>query len=126
MQFNSLYRLIYRKDKLITSQIDGQSAAIYLDSDDLNIIDYVDQYKNQSIKELLSDEWFRLIRPSITSFHLQSRLTQLKDGHIVIDQQSLKNDTKAINFNDVDLDKGQLPEQLTTSKHLAFDRVNNS
>lgn len=125
MQFNTRYKLIYRKDKLIASQIDGQSAAMYLNSDDLLLIDHLESYQHPSFEKLLANDWFKVLVPTISSFQIQSRLKQLNQGRIVIKQPVPDSDITFIDFNDIDIQTYQLPDKATTSKHLAFDRLNN-
>ena len=126
MYFNSCYKLIFRKDKLIASQIDGLSAAMYLHTQDLILIDFVETKQNQSIDNLIKEGSFAALNINLNSFQLQSRLQQLKAGHILLDQDNLNNDKSLSDFNQIEINQQHLPFKCTTSKHLAFDRIDNS
>lgn len=121
MQFNSLYQLIFRQDKLIASQIDGQSAAMYLHSLDLIIFEILEKKSNQSIvSEVLANNWTNQIAPGINDFQIQSRIQQLKSGFVVSDKPIRDGIHRFVALNHVDILDKVLPEQTTTAKNLSF------
>ncbi|KAA3650965.1 MAG: radical SAM protein [Proteobacteria bacterium] len=122
MSFNNRYNLIFRKNKLIASQIDGQSPAMYLHASDLLLFDAVAQNPQQNLADLANNDWLQALIPGINSFQLQSRLQQLKSGHVISDGNNQEKAQKTIAVNNVAVADTALPDKLIVSKHLAFFR----
>lgn len=126
MQFNEQYKLIFRNDKLIASQIDGQSAAMYLDFYDLLLIDVIESDEPHSLEKILDNNWLKILSPSVTLFQLQKKLRHLQNGRIITEQnKGIKKPTHHV-LNSINVQKNKLPEKLTAAKHLAFDRNNQA
>ncbi|MCX7544119.1 B12-binding domain-containing radical SAM protein [Marinicella gelatinilytica] len=124
LQFNNRFQLIFRDNRLIASQIDGQGSAMYLHTLDLIVFELLKEnaFNLNGFQSIAHDKWVQRLAKGINESQIQSRLQQLKSGNILIDQCRTISVDNTMALNQTNISSFNLPAKLTTSKHLSFFR----
>lgn len=120
MQFNNRFQLVFRQNRLIASQIDGQAKPMYLHPLDLILLAHLKQIDSHGTESLLNNDWLQILAKGIKPLQLKSRIEQLKSGQLVINHDKPEFDDDGLSFNQVDGSPVQLPQNVSTSKNLSF------
>lgn len=120
MQFNQLYQLIFRQDKLIASQIDGQSPAMYLHHMDLLLFQALKNSNHLDLNATLSDDWFQLVAKGISKLQVESRIEQLKKGFVLVDESKDITVDNTLSFDEIKTQDKVLTVNMSSANHLAF------